>query len=120
MKFTPKDGEISIFTSNDIDGHLRVEVSDTGVGIESEALPKIFDAFEQGDRSRGRVGWIAPVLGLLASLNHPWQGELLILIVVATEAVGWRPGQRIWPRLALPATTVVATALGLDQMAGQP
>jgi CheY-like chemotaxis protein len=31
---------------------LRVEIADTGLGIESEALPKIFDAFEQGGRTQ--------------------------------------------------------------------
>src|SRR5262249_7672286 len=45
VKFTPKDGSISISTSNDSDGQLRVNIADTGLGIEPESLPKIFDAF---------------------------------------------------------------------------
>jgi HAMP domain-containing protein/signal transduction histidine kinase/CheY-like chemotaxis protein len=48
VKFTPKGGQISISTTNDRENHLRVEVADTGMGIEPESLPKIFDAFEQG------------------------------------------------------------------------
>src|SRR4051812_29201395 len=48
VKFTPEQGQISISTANDSKGQLRVEITDTGLGIESEALPKIFDAFEQG------------------------------------------------------------------------
>jgi signal transduction histidine kinase/HAMP domain-containing protein/CheY-like chemotaxis protein len=52
VKFTPRDGQISIATSNDSDGRLRVEIADTGMGIEPEALPKIFDAFEQGGRTQ--------------------------------------------------------------------
>jgi HAMP domain-containing protein/signal transduction histidine kinase/CheY-like chemotaxis protein len=48
VKFTPRDGRISISTSNDRENHLRVEIADTGMGIDPEALPKIFDAFEQG------------------------------------------------------------------------
>jgi hypothetical protein len=47
VKFTPK-GQIRISTSNDPGDQLRVEVADTGLGIEPESLPKIFDAFEQG------------------------------------------------------------------------
>ena len=52
VKFTARDGEISIATSNDADGQLRVQVTDSGIGIEPEALPKIFDAFEQGGRTK--------------------------------------------------------------------
>ena len=52
VKFTPRNGEIAITTSNDSAGQLRVEIADTGMGIESETLPKIFDAFEQGGRTQ--------------------------------------------------------------------
>src|SRR5256886_14378284 len=48
VKFTPSDGQISISTSNSAEGELHVEIADSGLGIESESLPKIFDAFEQG------------------------------------------------------------------------
>jgi CheY-like chemotaxis protein len=52
VKFTPKNGSISISTSNDSDRQLRVEIADNGLGIEPESLPKIFDAFEQGGRTQ--------------------------------------------------------------------
>ena len=52
VKFTPKDGWISISTSNDSNEQLRVEIADSGLGIEPESLPKIFDAFEQGGRTQ--------------------------------------------------------------------
>ncbi len=42
-------------------------------------------------RARGAVTWIAPVLGLLAAFIHPWQGELLILIIIGAELASWRP-----------------------------
>ena len=69
-KFTPEGGSIDVRVYND-DHQLRspnlsasngendkfselvVEVRDTGMGISSETLPWIFDAFEQGERSRG-------------------------------------------------------------------
>ncbi len=57
VKFTPENGQIHISTSNDSDEQLHVEIVDTGLGIESETLPKIFDAFEQGTRkSFGGLG----------------------------------------------------------------
>jgi hypothetical protein len=65
------------------------------------------------DRDRGRLSWHAPALGLAASLSHPWQGELLILIVIGSEAVSWRPGVDLRRRLPLPAATVVGTAIPL-------
>src|SRR5260370_5726676 len=45
---------------------LVVEVSDTGMGISPETLPKIFNAFEQGERSRGQ-GFGGLGLGLAIS-----------------------------------------------------
>ena len=45
-KFTPADGSISVRSTCE-NGAIRVQISDTGIGIESEALPRIFDAFEQ-------------------------------------------------------------------------
>ncbi|HEX2645456.1 MAG TPA: ATP-binding protein [Thermoanaerobaculia bacterium] len=55
VKFTPAGGRISVRTWNgepdsDSRQELIVEVTDTGIGIAPEALPRIFDAFEQGDR----------------------------------------------------------------------
>lgn len=49
-KFTPGGGEIRLRTWN-AGGQLIVEVSDTGIGIEPDALPRIFDPFMQADLS---------------------------------------------------------------------
>ncbi len=49
VKFTPEGGEIAVTTA-DLDGFLRITVRDSGIGIDAEALPKIFDAFEQVSR----------------------------------------------------------------------
>src|SRR5256714_242677 len=65
VKFTPDGGQISISTSNDSDGQFHVQIADSGLGIEPETLPKIFDAFEQGSRTQfGGLG-----LGLAISKN---------------------------------------------------
>jgi PAS domain S-box-containing protein len=48
-KFTPEGGSIAIRTRNlDDDARLLVEIQDSGVGIATEDLPRIFNAFEQG------------------------------------------------------------------------
>lgn len=46
VKFTPQDGQIAL-RSWDRDGHLAIEVSDSGVGFAPEAAPRLFQAFEQ-------------------------------------------------------------------------
>ena len=46
IKFTPA-GEVRLLIARAEDGSLRFEVSDTGIGIEPEALTEIFDAFTQ-------------------------------------------------------------------------
>jgi PAS domain S-box-containing protein len=52
-KFTPEGGNIVIRTEN-IGDRVCVQVRDTGIGIAPEFLPKIFDAFEQGDMKTTR------------------------------------------------------------------
>jgi PAS domain S-box-containing protein len=49
QKFTPKDGVITVRTSDAPGGRIRVQVSDTGAGIDAAILPRLFNAFEQGE-----------------------------------------------------------------------
>jgi signal transduction histidine kinase len=49
LKFTPPGGSVVVSTDNPSPGVMRIQVRDSGVGIGPEVLPKIFDAFEQGD-----------------------------------------------------------------------
>jgi hypothetical protein len=63
--------------------------------------------------SGDRVAWAPGLLGALASSLHPWNGELLILVVLGAEAVAWRHRRPTPPRLAQPAVTVAATAVPL-------
>src|SRR5207237_390272 len=49
IKFTPEGGAIHIESANE-GGEVIVRVSDNGIGIEAEVLPRIFDSFEQGVR----------------------------------------------------------------------
>jgi signal transduction histidine kinase len=53
VKFTPGNGKITLRTFNLPDGKLGIEVIDTGVGIAAEALPLIFDAFQQAHQAHG-------------------------------------------------------------------
>jgi hypothetical protein len=74
VKFTPVNGQITITTDNDSKGQLRVEVADTGLGIESQALPKIFDAFEQGGRTQ--LGGLGLGLAISKALVEAHKGAI--------------------------------------------
>jgi PAS domain S-box-containing protein len=59
VKFTDPGGRIEIALARREDG-VRISVRDTGIGIEPELLPVIFDPFTQGshslDRAQGGLG----------------------------------------------------------------
>jgi len=65
IKFTPDGGAIHIESANEA-GKVLVRVSDNGIGIEPEVLPRIFDSFEQGVR-RVQAGHGGLGLGLAIS-----------------------------------------------------
>ena len=51
VKFTPHGGRVTIRSWNGDQRQCLVEVSDTGIGIEPEQQSRIFNAFEQAERS---------------------------------------------------------------------
>jgi signal transduction histidine kinase/CheY-like chemotaxis protein len=53
VKFTPRDGTIQV-TLERVDSHIEVSVADTGVGINADFLPFVFDRFRQADASTTR------------------------------------------------------------------
>jgi signal transduction histidine kinase len=54
IKFTPPDGCVTITTSNPSPGVVRIEVHDTGIGIEPDKLTRIFEPFQQAEESTSR------------------------------------------------------------------
>ena len=69
VKYTPSGGCISLTATsisngpNEEEERVRIEVSDTGIGIPAEEQPRIWDRLYRGDRSRSEKG-----LGLGLSL----------------------------------------------------
>jgi signal transduction histidine kinase/CheY-like chemotaxis protein len=77
IKFTPEDGEIAISSSNPSPEILTISVNDTGIGMEPEVMQRIFDPFEQGNRSfEHRVGGLGLGLAISKSLAQAHGGTL--------------------------------------------
>jgi signal transduction histidine kinase/CheY-like chemotaxis protein len=86
VKFTPSEGQIFISTSNESQGHLHVGIADSGLGIEPESLPKIFDAFEQGGRTQ--LGGLGLGLAISKALVEAHNGT------ITAQSAGRNKGSR--------------------------
>ncbi len=79
VKFTPNGGRIEVRSSDGQVGQLSVLVSDTGVGIEPELAGRIFNAFEQGERTVTRqFGGLGLGLAITRSLVEGQGGSIAV------------------------------------------
>lgn len=83
VKFTPQDGSVSfvinLVSNEDNNTIIRFTITDTGIGINKEFLPKIFDAFEQ-EYSDNTTLYVGTGLGLAISKNiiDMMQGDISV------------------------------------------
>ncbi len=76
VKFTPQGGRVEV-RSRLVGGELEVSCTDTGIGIHTEALPRIFLAFEQADADvSSRFGGLGLGLAIAHGLVTRHQGSL--------------------------------------------
>ena len=72
IKYTAHGGRIAI-TAQAVEGAVVVEVADNGVGIAAEALPHIFEIFQQEnrslDRSQGGLGLGLTIVRSMVALH---------------------------------------------------
>jgi PAS domain S-box-containing protein len=54
VKFTPEEGEVRLRLGR-VGSQIKIEVADSGGGIDPEVLPHVFDRFRQGDSSSTRA-----------------------------------------------------------------
>lgn len=100
IKFTPEGGDIRVSMSK-TDSHVEIRVADTGVGIEAEFLPYVFERFRQADSSTARkFGGLGLGLSIVKHLVQMHGGKIsvesagkgkgstFVISLPATEAVG--------------------------------
>ncbi len=76
-KYTDPGGEIRLELRRQ-NGHAAIIVSDTGIGIPRDLLPRVFDLFVQGDRSLDRSqGGLGIGLSVVKRLIEMHQGSVM-------------------------------------------
>lgn len=69
IKYNKQSGSITIESSNQ-NANYTVSISDTGVGIDDEHLPNIFDRFKQFDKkNKGGYGLGLPIVKTIADFH---------------------------------------------------
>jgi two-component system CheB/CheR fusion protein len=101
VKFTPQGGRIEVSVRRD-EGFIEMTVSDTGMGIEPEFLPRVFELFTQSDSARDRAhGGLGLGLSICKTIAEMHGG------LITPFSDGQRKGARFVVRLPLHATAAV-------------
>jgi two-component system sensor histidine kinase VicK len=53
IKYTPENGEITVYVGK-IYNDVYIKVTDTGIGIPSDSIPRVFERFYRVDKARSR------------------------------------------------------------------
>ena len=97
LKYTPSGGHV-VVSAETQGGMARVEVRDTGIGIDAADLPHVFDRFYRADRARTGEGtglglaigrWIAEVHGgRITAANVPGGGAVFTVTLPLSKGTG--------------------------------
>jgi signal transduction histidine kinase/ActR/RegA family two-component response regulator len=112
IKYTPAGGRIEI-TAGRLGGVISVDVTDSGVGIESDMLEQVFELFAQAEPALDRAqGGMGVGLTIVRSLVRRHNGE------VRAHSAGKNQGSRF--TIILPTATPATATVGPDApLAGQ-
>jgi len=102
VKFTPKGGAVHVSVAMEPDG-ARIDVTDTGVGIDAAELPHIFERFYRGSRANEARGAGSGLgLAIVRSIVDMHGG-------IVTVESGLDTGSRFTVRLPLDPRLVAGT-----------
>lgn len=110
LKFTPSGGRVELVTYRKCAEFVTFEIRDTGIGIEPEALPHVFDRFYRADPSRTRLSLQAGGSGLGLSISKE-----LVEAHGGTIAISSRVGEGTTLTICLPAMPIPPVASGRTQ-----
>ncbi|MCM3568316.1 two-component system histidine kinase PnpS [Neobacillus mesonae] len=78
INYTPEEGNVKIILKDDVK-NVRVHVIDSGVGIEKEEIPRIFERFYRVDRARSRnSGGTGLGLAIVKHLIESHHGNIIV------------------------------------------
>lgn len=87
IMYTPQNGSIKIETEMK-DDRVLVHISDTGIGIEKQEIPRIFERFYRVDKARSRnSGGTGLGLAIVKHLIEAHQGTITVSSEVGTGSV---------------------------------
>ena len=101
IKYTPGGGRVSVRAAAAYGGLVEIAVEDTGVGIPSDALPRLTERFFRVDKGRSRaLGGTGLGLAIVKHIVQAHGGELAITSTVGrgtTVRVLWPAATRARP-----------------------
>lgn len=56
LRYTPSGGQVVVAAKEHVDREVEITVTDSGMGIAAENLPRVFDRFYRCDKARTRQG----------------------------------------------------------------
>lgn len=79
IKFNRPGGEVRVRARKNADGRVAIEVADTGTGIPSQDLPRIFERFYRVDKGRSRqVGGTGLGLSIVKHVVERMNGNISV------------------------------------------
>lgn len=76
VKFTPAAGWIEVATEATDADRIRIRITDSGIGITPALLPRVFDAFEQGEARVSQFGGLGLGLAITKALAELHGGSV--------------------------------------------
>ena len=78
LKYTPEGGSVSVYISK-MGAYVHVKVSDTGIGVPAEDIPRLCERFFRVDKARSReMGGTGLGLAIASEIIEGHQGSLKI------------------------------------------